>query len=94
MVEDRFHFGDVSPYATLAATMFLRFMLGFFSNWIEISLVVSISPRQALQGSTLVYRQQILFCGSLSHLRYTGKQVFKRGHSARRSFTRLWSMDL
>lgn len=40
MVADLFSFGDVSPYVTLGAIMFLIFILGFFLDWVEISLVV------------------------------------------------------
>ncbi|GKY86579.1 TRAP transporter large permease [Sinisalibacter aestuarii] len=40
MIEDLFNFGDVSPYVTLAVVMGLIFILGFFLDWIEISLVV------------------------------------------------------
>ena len=40
MVADIFHFGDVSPYYTFAAIMFLVFILGFFLDWVEITLVV------------------------------------------------------
>ncbi|WP_226550622.1 TRAP transporter large permease [Celeribacter naphthalenivorans] len=40
MVADLFHFQDVSPYVTLALIMALIFVLGFFLDWVEISLVV------------------------------------------------------
>ncbi|MCR8550638.1 TRAP transporter large permease subunit [Salipiger sp. P9] len=40
MIADLFHFGDVSPYVTLAVVMALIFVLGFFLDWIEITLVV------------------------------------------------------
>lgn len=40
MVHDLFLFGDVSPYVTLAMIMGLIFILGFFLDWVEISLVV------------------------------------------------------
>ncbi|MCA0043524.1 TRAP transporter large permease [Celeribacter litoreus] len=40
MVADLFHFENVSPYVTLALIMTLIFVLGFFLDWVEISLVV------------------------------------------------------
>lgn len=40
MVEQMFHFGDVSPYVTLSVIMALIFVLGFFLDWVEITLVV------------------------------------------------------
>jgi tripartite ATP-independent transporter DctM subunit len=40
MIADLFNFGDVSPYLTLGVIMALIFLLGFFLDWIEISLVV------------------------------------------------------
>lgn len=40
MIKDLFSFGDVSPYVTLAVVMGLIFLLGFFLDWIEITLVV------------------------------------------------------
>ncbi len=40
MIVHLFDFGDVSPYLTLFVIMALVFILGFFLDWIEISLVV------------------------------------------------------
>lgn len=40
MVEDMFHFGEVSPYVTFTVVMALIFVLGFFLDWVEITLVV------------------------------------------------------
>jgi len=40
MVADLFLFEDASPYLTLAAIMGLIFILGFFLDWVEITLVV------------------------------------------------------
>ena len=40
MVADLFTFEDASPYLTLAAIMGLIFILGFFLDWVEITLVV------------------------------------------------------
>ncbi|MGG7565510.1 TRAP transporter large permease [Rhodovulum sp. DZ06] len=40
MAADLFHFGDVSPYVTFAVIMALVFVLGFFLDWVEITLAV------------------------------------------------------
>lgn len=40
MIADLFNFGDVSPYLTFGVIMALIYLLGFFLDWIEISLVV------------------------------------------------------
>lgn len=40
MIADFFHFGGASPYLTLFAIMGVIFLLGFFLDWVEITLVV------------------------------------------------------